>query len=249
MGGVMRNAFRSATQRALDARDDVLTTHEENTRALTIMTAEIAHELKNPLASVKGLAALLDREAEGKNHERLTVLRREVDRMQEILDSFLNFTRPVVPLQVGAVELKDLVEQVVALHEGMAHERGVSLRVDAKELSVKADVRKLKQVLINLVQNALHVTGAEGAIDLVVRPDANGASVLVMDRGPGVQNAERAFEAGVTTKDRGSGLGLTVSRLLARQHGGDVRLLPRDGGGTIAELTLPSAPALEGVAS
>ncbi|MFT3710635.1 MAG: HAMP domain-containing sensor histidine kinase [Archangium sp.] len=244
MGDVMRNAFRSATQRALDARDEVLKTHEESTRALTTMTAEIAHELKNPLASVKGLAALLAREAEGKNQERLTVLRREVDRMQEILESFLTFTRPMVPLQVDEVPLKELVEQVVALHEGMAHERGVELRVDARELSVKADSRKLKQVMINLVQNALDVTPRDGAIDLVVRAEPNGAALLVMDRGLGVADSERLFEAGVTTKATGSGLGLTVSRLLARQHGGDVKLLPRDGGGTIAELVLPASPVL-----
>lgn len=247
MGAVMRNAFRSATQRALDARDEVLTTHGENTRALTTMTAEIAHELKNPLASVKGLAALLAREVEGKNQERLTVLRREVDRMQEILESFLTFTRPLVPLQVDAVRLQDVVEQVVALHEGMAHERGVTLRVDARELSVKADARKLKQVLINLVQNALDVSKPGGAIDLVIRPEGTGAAVLVMDRGPGVVEAERAFEPGVTTKERGSGLGLTVSRLLARQHGGDVKLMPREGGGTIAELSLLAAPPPTGV--
>ncbi|MFZ5440076.1 MAG: sensor histidine kinase, partial [Myxococcota bacterium] len=244
LGYTMRRAYQSAIQRAVDAHDQLLDTQDESTRTLTTLAAEIAHELKNPLASVKGLAALVDRDAEGKTKDRLTVLRREVDRMQEILESFLTFSRPLVPLDVAPVRLAELAEQVAALHEGVIHERGVTIRLDARpNVEVKADARKIKQVIINLVQNALDATPPGGAVDVVVAPDGTGARVLVMDRGPGVVDVERAFEPGVTTKDKGNGLGLTVSRLVARQHGGDVRLSPRDGGGTVAELTLPgSAP-------
>ncbi|MFO0598025.1 MAG: HAMP domain-containing sensor histidine kinase [Myxococcaceae bacterium] len=243
LGWVMRKAFHSAIERALEAREETLVQHRESTQTLTTLAAEIAHELKNPLASVKGLAALVDRDAEGKDKERLTVLRREVDRMQEILDSFLTFSRPLVPLSVGPVPLRALVEQVVALHEGVAVERGLEFRVDARDVSVAADHRKLQQVLINLVQNAVDVTPRGGAIDLIVRSEPGGAAVLVQDRGPGVTDPQKAFEPGVTTKDKGSGLGLTVARQLARQHGGELSLLPRDGGGTIAELKLLSTPA------
>ncbi|MDP1825262.1 MAG: HAMP domain-containing sensor histidine kinase [Archangium sp.] len=243
VGWVMRRGFQAAIQRALDARDELLVSHEESTRTLTTLAAEIAHELKNPLASVKGLAALVDRDAQGKEKERLTVLRREVDRMQEILESFLNFSRPLVPLDVAPVRLAEVVEQVAALHEGVARERGVTVRLDARpDVTVKADGRKLKQVIINLMQNALDVTPSGGAVDVVVGPDGGGAKVSVMDRGPGVKDPERVFDPGVTSKENGNGLGLTISRLLARQHGGDVRLSARDGGGTIALLTLPGAP-------
>ncbi len=245
VGWVMRYGFRSAIQKAIDAREEVLRTHVETTRALTTLSAEIAHELKNPLASVKGLAALVDRDVEGRAKERLDVLRREVDRMQEILESFLTYTRPVVPLDVAPVRLAELAVQVVALHEGMSAERGISLRLDARpDVVVKADARKLKQVLINLVQNAIDVTAPGGAVDLVVAHDGPGAKISVMDRGPGVTEPERVFEPGHTTKATGSGLGLTVSRLVARQHGGDVALAVREGGGTVAVLSLPAAPTV-----
>jgi two-component system sensor histidine kinase CreC len=146
------------------------------------------------------------------------------------------------PLAVAPVSLSALVQSVIDLHEGTAHERGIELRADAKDLSVTGDSRKLKQVLINLVQNALDVAPKGSSVDLVVRSEKAGGAVLVMDRGPGVADAERAFVPGVTSKEHGNGLGLTVSRLVARQHGGDVQLLPREGGGTIAELLLPGAP-------
>lgn len=243
VGAVMRRAFQSAIGYALEARDQVLRSHEESTRTLTTLAGEIAHELKNPLASVKGLAALVDRGVEGKEKERLTVLRREVDRMQEILESFLNFSRPLVPLDIGPVKIAEVIERVVALHEGIATERGVQLRLDARrELSVKADERKVQQIIINLVQNALDVTPGGAAVDVVVAPERDGARVLVMDRGPGVADPERVFEPGVTSKEKGNGLGLTIARLLARQHGGEVRLLGREGGGTVAELSLPGGP-------
>ncbi len=243
IGRVMRGAFQDAIQRALNARDEVLTSHEESTKALTTLVAEIAHELKNPLTSVKGLAALVDREVEGKGKERLTVLRREVDRMQEILESFLNFSRPVVPLDVAPVRVVTVVDQVMALYEGVARERGVEVRLDARtDVVVKADARKLKQVIINLVQNALDVTVDGGVFDVTVGHEGKGAKICVMDRGPGIDDVERVFEPGVTTKKSGNGLGLTIARLLARQHGGEVRLVPREAGGMVAELTLPEAP-------
>ncbi len=243
VGWVMRFGFHSAIQKAIDAREEVLHTHVETTRTLTTLAAEIAHELKNPLASVKGLAALVDRDVEGKNKERIEVLRREVDRMQEILESFLTYTRPVVPLDVAPVRVAELAQEVIALHEGVCAERDVSFRLDARPgVEVKADARKLKQVLINLVQNALDVTNAGGVVDVVVGREGDGARVSVMDRGPGVDDVDRAFQPGHTTKEKGSGLGLTVSRLVARQHGGEVTLSAREGGGTVAALSLPVAP-------
>ncbi|MEW5737921.1 MAG: HAMP domain-containing sensor histidine kinase [Myxococcota bacterium] len=247
IGSLMQRTWRAAMSRALSARDEVLATHEESTKQLTTLAGEIAHELKNPLASVKGLAALLEKDVEGRAGERLNVLRREVDRMQDILESFLNFSRPLVPLDAQAVSLKQVVDNVVALHEGQAREQGVTFNVeDWGGAEVKADPRKLKQVLINLVQNALEASPPGSAIDvLVARDGAAGAKVLVRDRGPGIDaaRAERVFEAGVTSKPKGSGLGLTVARLLARQHGGDVKLGARDDGpGAVAELRLPEKP-------
>lgn len=238
---------------ALRARDSALAARNQQARELTTLSGEIAHELKNPLASVKGLAQLIGRELErqeppSKSVERMQVLRREVDRMQTILEEFLNFSRPLIPLNQREVELRELVDHVVDLHEGVAGERRVQLRARGRARAV-CDPRKVEQILINLVQNALEVAPAGTAVEIEVvdaRPEQ--VRVHVRDQGPGLDDAlrERLFEPGVTGKRDGSGLGLTIARALARQHGGELELddhSPAGNSGCEASLTLPTREA------
>jgi two-component system sensor histidine kinase HydH len=249
LGRFVRRAYDGMLRRAVRAQAESLRSHAERAEELTALSAEIAHELKNPLASVKGLAGLLTPAVPaGKGAERLSVLRHEVDRMQAILDEFLNFSRPLVPLALGTHDVGELCREVAALHEGLAHERSVEVEVEAdRPAPARCDPRKVKQVLINLVQNALDASPEGAVVVLRAWPDdgGSGARVVVADRGLGLDPAlgAQVFDPGITTKAQGSGLGLTIARALARQHGGDLTLAPRAGGGTEAVLRLPGPGA------
>jgi two-component system, NtrC family, sensor histidine kinase HydH len=240
-GVSVRRMSDDMLQRSLETRDELLILHRERLQELTTLSGEIAHELKNPLASVKGLVHLIEADPP-RAAERLRVLRGEVDRMQAILDEFLNFSRPLVPLAQEGVDVAELAGDVLDLHEGLAHEHDIALAAPAcPSLEVRCDRRKIKQILINLVQNAIDVSPGGGAVEVTVEHKADQAAICVLDRGPGLvpELSDRVFEPGVTSKARGSGLGLTIVRMLAEQHGGSANLRNRDGGGCIAEILLP----------
>ena len=243
IGLALRAMFERMLVRALQARDDLLRMHSEQLQALTTFSSEIAHELKTPLASIKGLTglALVELEQPARAAERLGVLRNEALRMQRLLDEFLDFSRPLAPLALDTANGLQIAEEVIDLFQGLVRERQLSLRLYGESVELRCDARKIKQVLINLVQNAVEASAPRSEIVVQVEPGLGGATIRVLDRGHGLSDAvaRRVFEAGVTTKARGSGLGLTIARSIARQHGGSLALHPRDGGGCVAELVLP----------
>jgi signal transduction histidine kinase len=201
----------------------------------------LADELKNPLACIKGLTGLMRLEPVDLA-QRLEVVQAEVRRMERVLDEHLSFVRPLTPLVAEATDLGAMVATVARLHEGMAWQKQVRLDItQAQRVELHADRHKLRQMLVNLVLNAVEASPPGATVGVMVRREGGRARIAVLDRGPGL-NAEllaRACEAGVTTKDERAGLGLTIVRMLAEQHGGALRLRNRDGGGLVAEVELP----------
>lgn len=246
IGAKVRLLVGDLVSDALAAHDRERQAHSDHARELYALTGEIAHELKNPLAAVKGLAALLARDVDGRPAERLAVLRGEVDRMQETLEQFLDLSRPLVPLTQDAVDLGALAREVAQATDGLARSQGLALIVEAHGVVVWADRRKLRQVLVNLVHNAIEAAPAGTEVRIDAAYEVEGVVLTVADRGPGLPDTlidGLAFEPGVTTRARGSGLGLTIARALVLQHGGAIALQPRDGGGTRVAVTLPAEGA------
>jgi two-component system sensor histidine kinase HydH len=249
-GSAVRRVYEQIVHQVTEVRRDNLDALTNRNRELRSVASTVAHELKNPLSSIQGLAQLLIRSAppDSKDHERLDVMLREIGRMRTVLDEFRSFNRPLSGLRLEQVNLTRLITDLVLLNEGNSDGTKIELRAPTPDPQVVCDPHKVKQALLNLLQNSLDATRGGGRIDVEIAPceDAH-IQISVLDSGPGLapEVAAQPFTPGLTTKEAGSGIGLVVARSIAQQHGGDLTLQNRPEGGCAATLTLPleaSAP-------
>jgi signal transduction histidine kinase len=197
------------------------------------MAAGVAHEIKNPLASIKGAAQLVQRELEGKETangagEYLKLLVGEVDRLNGVVEDFLAYARPREPRRRDA-SLNELVEEVLKLQR-TALPAGVELKsqLDPSLPVVSVDPELLKQALINVLKNAIDAVAGNGTI--TVRTGSLQGTlrsyevVEIEDTGPGVPlgDVERLFQPFYTTKTRGTGLGLAIAARVMEAHDGQI---------------------------
>ena len=215
------------------------------------IAAGVAHELRNPLTSVKMLVQTNLKEAgeRGFPTEDLEIIEQEIRRMEKCLQLFLDFARPPKP-ERRPISLALLIERTLALVEGRARKQHVALRFvqPPATVIVEADEDQLQQLLVNLVLNALDAMPEGGSLEIRVDSSEDGhAELHVLDDGPGIPEElfPRLFDPFVSTKETGIGLGLAVSHRIARSHGGTLSAMNRPEGGTHFTLSLPmTQPAL-----
>ncbi|MGC4118065.1 MAG: HAMP domain-containing sensor histidine kinase [Myxococcales bacterium] len=232
----------SSTRELLWARDKAAEEVSARARELELISSRLSHELKNPLAAIKGLVQVTLRStADADTRERLSVVDSEIDRMNGILQDYLTFARPLAPPSLAPVQLETLVDEVLSVLEARAGECGVKLsRTGAARASV--DERRLRQALVNLVDNAVDACASGGEIVVSLATRDGKAVVAVKDNGQGM-SAEVLARLGTpffTTRERGNGLGVMVARGIFRQHGGALEFTSEPGRGTTATGTLPA---------
>ncbi len=214
-------------------------------QSLGELTAGLAHEIKNPLASLKTAAAIVaDEIAETSPRRKMVgILQKEIDRLAALLERFLSFARPG-NLSITNVKLAHAVEQAVALVKPQATVRRVVLRLDSRSPGtvIQGDPDKLTQILLNVILNAAQFTPEGGSVDVVcderTLPHGRFAVVTVRDQGPGIADAdrERIFDPFFSTRENGTGLGLSIASRLIDEHRGYIEVASSPGQG--AELSL-----------
>lgn len=217
------------------------------------MAAGIAHEVRNPLAAIKILvqtaADPLRRAPFGSRD--LTVLEQEITRLEQIVSGFLDFARPPQP-DKQRFDVRILLEQAADTLRARADVQRVALEVNAPHtVTVCADPNQLRQVVYNLLYNALDAQPTGGRICVGVAEEKSGVVLRVEDHGPGLPAGlrDRIFEPFVTAKPAGMGLGLSICRRVVEAHGGIIAAADRPGGGTTFMVRLPqSATVSEGEA-
>jgi signal transduction histidine kinase len=223
----------------------------ETLTAMGRMAAGIAHEIRNPLGIIKNTAQLLREELQdaGVQSDLVGYIPEEVDRLNETLTGYLEFAKDA-PLRLERFDLVPLVRRTLHLVGRELDRAGVRVLDNLDEvgqLGMRADRRRLQQVLLNLVLNAVQAMPDGGELRIVLADRAREVGITIADTGVGmdVATAEQVFEPFVTTKEKGSGLGLYMVRRIVEEHGGRLELETAMGEGTAFTVVLP-APGAEG---
>lgn len=238
------------SHRKLKEQTDVLFQTEEQLRradrlsALGELSAGMAHEIRNPLGSIKGAAEILrdDYGPDEPKREFIHILLKETDRLNRIVQEFLGFARPKQP-EFQQSDLNDAVESVLALTSQEAKKAGVKVekRLDPSIGKRSLDAGLLKQAFLNLVLNAIQAMPSGGVLTVESALGKDGIAVRVSDTGEGIseENRKKLFSPFFTTKRDGTGLGLAITYRIIRNHKGDIGVESELGKGTTFTVRLP----------
>ena len=215
----------------------------ERLSAVAQLSASLAHEIRNPLAGLSGAAGILRRgHANAENvRDCLEIIDKESSRLNKLLTNFLEFARPRAP-RFQPTDLTAVIDSVIALAGHSPHASAVEFRQSIAHglPEVECDSEQLKQVLLNLLINAMEAAGA-GVIEIHVASSQTSATITVRDHGAGVskEHRERMFDPFFTTKDTGTGLGLAIASKIVEQHGGSLTAESAPSGGLDMVIQLP----------
>ena len=238
-------------QRRERTRSEVLTkelARQEHLSSLGQMAAGLAHEIKNPLGSIKGSAEILEDDfPEGsKKREMLQVLSQETNRLDHVVEDFLNFARPR-PLERRPTQINRVLDGVVAQIEVDTRAQRVEIVKDLADdiPSAEFDAEKLHQVFLNLSLNALNAMPDGGRLEIESRlMNLEGEphiAVTFQDDGQGIDSddLEKIFDPFFTTSESGTGLGLSISHMIVQNHGGHIDVRRNGDKGTRIRILLP----------
>jgi signal transduction histidine kinase len=225
-------------------REELCCESEQQTRELEGAAARLAHEIKNPLASIKCLSTHLARGTpDAKTAERLAVVSAEADRLEAIVDRFFDVSQGLGELDLAPTRPHTLANELLLLLESRANQARIALEVTGDvEVELHADAKKLRRVLFYLVVNALQASSPGQTVTIAIgAPTDDEVDIKIIDRGEGMTREvlERVKRPYFTTRVAGVGLGIAVARALIEQHGGRLGYDSVPGRGTTVTVALP----------
>ena len=216
----------------------------ERLAALGKMAAGVAHELRNPLSSIKGLALVLQSRFTGENHDRETanILVQEVERLNRSISELLDYARPQ-KLQKNDVDINILLHKAVSLLAIDAESAGIEMVTDFPDNLpiIQADEDRLNQVFLNLFLNSIQAMTDGGTLTIKTAKRESSLTITVNDTGCGIakENFGRVFDPYFTTKPEGTGLGMAMSAKIVEEHGGTISFDSTEGQGTSVVVEIP----------
>ncbi|MBN1835663.1 MAG: PAS domain S-box protein [Spirochaetales bacterium] len=221
----------------------------ESLAALTTLTAGVAHEIKNPLGSIGIHLELMKKEMSGKQQietakvmENLLIIKEELERLNRIVMDFLFTVRPM-NTELEFADLNRLIQELLELLGPELEQAGIQTEIDLVEPApeIRMDERYMKQAVLNIVKNAISAMPEGGSLGIRTAVKGNHLRLQISDTGIGIpdENMDKIFEPYFTTKEFGSGLGLTIVYKIVKEHLGDIAVDSKVDGGTSFTLSFP----------
>jgi len=235
-------ALKEQTRALLEAEEQLQRANRLS--ALGELSAGMAHEIRNPLASIKGSAEILaDKfKPQDKEYEFAQIMVKEVERLNRVITEFLDFARPK-PTEVQECSLDEVLKSVLVLTQKEMERNRVRLvaRMDSHLPHVRVDPEPMKQVFLNLIINAIQAMPKGGELRVSTAVENGRIVCSIGDTGAGIPERIRhkIFDPFFTTKPRGTGLGLSIAHKIVHRVGGEIRFESKENEGTVFHLILP----------
>ncbi len=231
-GRRQRMELEAASEQLAKVNRDLQDSFEQIRRADRLsaigqLSASLAHEIRNPLASIDGAANLVESPQTPEDMRRgaFAIIHKEIQRLNRLLTNLLDFARPRQP-EFQAMDPDRLIDSIITLAGHSAQQKGIAIRkeVSPSTPSFECDPEQMKQVLLNLAINAVQAMTTPGEILVSARRTDSAVMISVRDQGPGIadEDLDKVFNPFFTTKEAGTGLGLSVVHQIVTQHGGTV---------------------------
>lgn len=243
--GILLDSERSSRKKKEDAERKLL--QAERLSLMGQMVASIAHEIKNPLGSIKGAVQILGDKStpEHDRKEFTSIIEKEVDRLDNVVKEYLTFARPTPP-KSEIIDINQILLAVIKQMKFQGNELNVAIAFEPETIPrIKGDPDKLRELFINVILNSMQAMPGGGRIDIncckTVQESRPWVEIKISDTGPGIaiENLSRIFEPFFSTKAQGTGLGLATAKAVVDDHNGKIRVESDSGKGTKFVISFP----------
>jgi len=239
------DTVRSEMQKLSERQEAIV--ESEKLAAVGRIAAHMAHEIRNPLVTMGGYARRIMQmpKEKSKANKKIDIsaeiILKECERLEKTLSNVMDFSRPAKFIKEFN-NINEVIRDTVNLLKNLFQEKKVEVDMELSEEIplVKSDFNQMKQVMLNLLQNAIDATPPGGDIDVVTETVDNHLMIRVIDTGAGIQSEDimHVFEPFFTTKVTGVGLGLSITKKIINDHDGEITAINREGGGTEFRISL-----------
>ncbi len=238
--GMVEKLKKSISEREKAHHEDLR--KAEHLATIGELAAGLAHEIKNPLTGIKGAIEVIFEEERGKNREILSEILNQINRTSDVIQNFLSYARPKEPV-FTMTSIQKIIEDSITISKYYALGKNIEIESicpsNIKNLFLDPD--QIQEVLVNLLINSIDSIESKGKIEIRACPREDGLEIRVRDNGRGIKEEilPFIFKPFFTTKPKGSGLGLSISKRLIENHKGNITIDSKEGSGAIVRVFLP----------